>query len=183
MAFVRYTTMETANVETQPASVRSRNEFTRIVRRASYRLTLWKRHSVLASGLVVSACTDTSGPSAVVQLRTEIAPAVVAPGDTLMIRAILTNPTMRRLDVGAACGPPVLFEVRAGTGDAIYPIPLSATFTCERSDVHELEPGETDTVSTRWSVTAAVGQYAVRSGFRSESGLQRLTSPATLTIR
>lgn len=143
----------------------------------------WLRAGLLMVGFLASGCTESSGPSFAVGLRTEVTPRALARGDTLLLRAILTNPTARRLDVGASCGPPVLFEVRARTGEVIHPIPLSLTFTCDRIDVHELEPGETDTVLTRWRVSAAAGRYEVRSGFRGGSGLERVTSPATLTIR
>ena len=155
----------------------------RIICRAVGRATPWQRSGMIILGLLTTACIDASGPSSAVRLRTEFMPVIVAPGDTLVIRAVLTNPTARRLDVGVSCGPPALFEVRARTGEPIYPIPLNATFTCERSDLHDLEPGETDTVQVRWHVSAARGQYEVRSGFRGVRGLERLTSPATLTIR
>jgi len=152
-------------------------------RRAESRATRWPRSGVFAFGLLLGACTDASGPSSVINLRTEVTPATVTTGDTVVFRAILTNPGARNLETGSACGPPVLFEVRGSTGELIYPIPLDATFTCERRDVHELEPGESDTVVTRWRVTASAGGYSVRSGFRGDKGLERLTSPIALTIK
>ena len=141
--------------------------------------------SVFVFGLLLGACTDASGPSSVVNLRIEISPATVTMGDTVVFRAILTNPTARTLDMGSGsgCGPPVLFEVRGSTGELVNPIPPDAVFTCERRDYHDLEPSEIDTVITRWHVTAAAGAYSVRSGFRGETGLERLTSPIALTIR
>ena len=77
----------------------------------------------------------------------------------------------------------MLFEVRGSTGELVNPIPPDAVFTCERRDYHDLEPSEIDTVITRWPATAAAGAYSVRSGFRGERGLERLTSPIALTIR
>lgn len=142
-----------------------------------------QRSGAYVCGLLILACSDASGPTSVVTVRTEVTPATVAIGDTVVFRAILTNPSARRLDLGSVCGPPVLFEVRASTGDVTYPIPLDLTFTCERTDVHDLEPGESDTVSTRWRVSATAGQYSVRSGFRNGQRLQRLTNPIALTVR
>ena len=144
----------------------------------------WLRSSVLVVGLLTTGCTEASGPSFAVGLRTEVTPGAVASGDTVVLRAILTNPTTRRVDVKVSCGPPVLFEVRGRTGVPIYPISLDATFTCDRIDMHDLEPGETDTVQTRWHVNASAGRYEVRSGFRGVSGLERMATPAAvLTIR
>lgn len=157
--------------------------FPHTVRRIAKDATMWHRRGALLVGVLLTACTEASGPSFVVALRTELASTTVMRGDTLLIRAILVNPSSRRLDVGSSCGPPVLFELRPSAGDPIYPVPLDATFTCERVDVHELEPGETDTVSTLWRADAPAGRYTVRSGFRSAKGLERLTTPATLTIR
>lgn len=154
-----------------------------MARATDRRARLMRYSRVCIAGLLVGACTEASGPLDVVRLRTEISPAVVATGDTLAIRAILTNPTNRRLNLSVGCGPPVLFEVRTSGGDLISPIAPNLTFTCERIDAHDLEPGEVDTLSIRWRVSATAGQYEVRSGFQSVSGLQRLTSPVTLTIR
>jgi hypothetical protein len=157
--------------------------FVRIVRRGADCVTQWQRIGLFACGLLTTACAESSGPLSVVTLRTEIAPASVSQGDTVVMRAILTNPSTRQLDLASPCGPPVLFEVRSSSGDLIYPIPLNTAFTCERNDGHDLAPGEVDTVYARWRVTAAAGQYTVRSGFRSEANLRRLTSPIALTIR
>ncbi len=143
----------------------------------------WKRRGVLVIGLAIAACTESSAPFFAADLRTEVAPAVVTAGDTVVLRAIMTNPTARRLDVGGACGPPVFFEVNPSAGEPLYPIPLDLPFTCERNDLHDLEPGEVDTLTTRWRVPTAAGQYSVRSGFRTASGLERLTVPVSLTIR
>ncbi len=143
----------------------------------------WKRRGTLLIALGTAACTESSAPFFAADLRTEVAPAVVTAGDTVVLRAIMTNPTARRLDVGGACGPPVFFEVKPSAGDLLYPIPLDLTFTCERNDFHELEPGEVDTLLTRWRVPATVGQYSVRSGFRTANGLERLSAPVALNLR
>jgi len=132
-------------------------KFHRRFRRAESGAPRWPRSSVVVFGLLLGACSDASGPSSVANLRTEISSATVTMGDTVVLRAILTNPTARKLDMGSACGPPVLFEVRRSTGELISPIPLDAVFTCERRDYHDLEPSESDTVITRWPVTAAAG--------------------------
>lgn len=143
----------------------------------------WKRRGLLVVGLTLAACTEASAPFFKADLRTEVAPATVTAGDTVVLRAIMTNPTAQRLDVGGACGPPVFFEVNPSAGDPLYPIPLDLPFTCERNDLHDLEPGEVDTLTVRWRVPAAAGQYSVRSGFRTANGLERLSSPVALTVR
>lgn len=143
----------------------------------------WKRRGLLVVGLTIAACTESSAPFFSADLRTEVSPAIVTAGDTVVLRAIMSNPTSERLDVGGACGPPVFFEVNPSAGDPLYPVPLDLAFTCERNDFHDLEPGEVDTLTTRWRVPAAAGQYSVRSGFRTASGLERLTSSVALTVR
>jgi len=160
-------------------------KFDRRFRRTESGAPRWPRSSIFVFGLLIGACTDASGPSSVVNLRTEISSATVTMGDTVVFRAILTNPTARTLDMGSGsgCGPPVLFEVRGSTGELINQIPLDSVFTCERRDFHDLEPSEIDTVITRWPVTASAGSYSVRSGFRGKRGLERLTRPIALTIR
>ena len=133
--------------------------------------------------LCLSACTESTDPWSSVGLRTEVAEATASAGDIVLIRAILTNPTTRQISINSQCGPPVLFELRTGSGSSIYPVPLDASFTCELTDVHILEPGETDTVAVRWRVAAATGVYEVRSGFVRTGGLQRLSAPVALVIR
>lgn len=133
--------------------------------------------------MLLAACSAPAGPFPDVQLHTEVTPSSLASGDTATIRAVLHNPTTSAIEVGVLCGPPVLFEIRGPSSDApIYPIPLDATFLCPGVDYHVLAPGETDTVSTRWKA-AVPGTFTIRSGFRTEAGLQRLTSPVTLTVR
>lgn len=133
--------------------------------------------------VLLGACAAPAGPFPGVQLETEVTPNAAAGGDTVTIRAILHNPTERKVEVGGACGPPVLFEIRRSpSGAPIYPIPLEAAFLCPGEDYHVLDPGETDTVAISWR-TPGPGKFAVRSGFRSGSGLQRLTGPAILTVQ
>jgi hypothetical protein len=124
-----------------------------------------------------------TSPSPIVELRTQVAQATASAGDTVVVRAILTNPSTRQTYTSAGCGPPVRIETRAGSGSAIYPIPIEATFTCQLTDISTLEPGETDTLVVRWRVAAEVGEYGVRSGFLGSNGLLRLTAPVALSIR
>lgn len=129
--------------------------------------------------LALPGCRDATAAEERVTLRTEVVPATAAVGDTVLLRAILHNPTSRRAEF-ALCGPPVLFEVRTPAAAIVYPIPLDAAFACPGLDVHLLEPGERDTVSVRWRVTGDAGLYAVRSGFREGAGLARRSAPASL---
>lgn len=133
--------------------------------------------------IFLAACSAPAGPFPDVQLRTEVTPGSLASGDTAIIRAVLHNPTASTIEVGVHCGPPVLWEIRGPASDApIYPIPLGAAFLCPGLDHHVLTPGETDTVSTQWQA-AEPGTFTIRSGFRTATGLQRLTSPVTLTVK
>jgi hypothetical protein len=145
------------------------------------RFTTWPCFALVV-GLTVSACSETNAPYAGVGLRTEVAPATVLSGDTVVIRAVLTNPTARHVKF-SDCGPPVLAQVIGIRGDTVLSAPPNLTYTCERRDVHQLEPGEVDTLVARWRVSVPSGQYRVQSGFRRGEVLERLTSPVTLTVR
>jgi hypothetical protein len=140
----------------------------------------------LAASLLVvfvTSCGEPNEPFAGVELRTQVVPATAWTGDTVVLRAILTNRSTRQAYTSAGCGPPVRIEIRAGSGSAIYPIPIDATFTCQLTDISILEPGETDTLVVPWRVAATVGEYGVRSGFLGSNGLLRLTAPVALSIR
>src|SRR5687768_15934445 len=116
---------------------------------------------------MIAGCGSSVDPFPGIELRTEVSPAVVAVGDTVTIRAILRNLTSEDIETGRACGPPVLFELRHESGDVVHPIALDGAFTCPGLDYHQLEPFETDTVVTRWRVNLRLGQWSVRSGYRS----------------
>lgn len=144
---------------------------------------LARRLPTVASLAFIASCSEPTGPFPAVQLRTEVAPHIISLGESAAMLAILHNPTSQRVEVNTACGPPVLFEVHTPTAEGpVYPIPLDAAWLCDGADYHVLEPGETDTVSTSWRPVAA-GSFAVRSGFRAGGHLERLTRPATLSVR
>jgi hypothetical protein len=145
------------------------------------RFTFWPC-CVLLVVLTVDGCSDANAPYAGVELQTEVVPATVSSGDTVLIRAVLTNPTARRVNF-SDCGPPVLAQVTGTRGDMVLLVPPNLAFTCERRDVHELERGEVDTVVALWRVAEPSGQYRVQSGFRRGEVLERLTSPVTVTVR
>jgi hypothetical protein len=86
------------------------------------------------------------------------------------------------INVGTACGPPVLFELRNPQGDVIYPIPLDGASTCEGSDYHVLDAFETDTVIVRWRANLGSGSWTVRSGFRNGVNLERLSPAVTIIV-
>lgn len=132
---------------------------------------------------VIVACGGTLEPFQSIELRTEVAPAAVAVGDTVTLRAIMRNPSNTAIETGLACGPPVLFEIRHAAGDLVHPIPLDGVFTCPFLDYHLLEPHETDTVTIRWRVDLRSGDWSVRSGFRRAAGLEDLTHPARLRVK
>jgi hypothetical protein len=142
--------------------------------------------AIVAIGFVpmglVAACNSTD-PFQGIELRTEVSPAVVAVGDTVTFRAIMRNRTSDDVDPGSACGPPLLFELRDASNAVIHPIPLDIGFTCELADYHRLEPHETDSVVRRWRVDLSLGEWSVRSGFRSGAGLTRLSPAVTLMVQ
>lgn len=138
---------------------------------------------VASLALSLTACEESNAPGYVVGLRTTLSRREAAPGDTVIIHAILTNGSDKTLKVGTSCGPPVLAEIRQGSAAPLYPVPLDAVFICPLLDVHTLDAGETDTVSIPWRVSVPAGSYTVRSGFRGTAGLERLTAPATLVVR
>jgi hypothetical protein len=136
---------------------------------------------ILALGV---SCSDSLTPFPEVSLRTEAAPSILSNGDELTMRSILQNHTGETVEVGAACGPPTLFELRPSSGDVVHPIPLDGAFTCPHLDYHTLQPFETDTVTIRWRVTGLdAGQWQLRSGFRRGLGLERLTEPVVITVQ
>ena len=134
------------------------------------------------AALTLVACSRSLAPYDVIELRTEVAPAAFAVGDTVMIRAIMRNPTSTVIEPGRACGPPVLFEFRNGSGAVVHPIALDGIFTCPGLDYHVLEPFETDTVVVRWRVELTPGPWSVRSGFRAGSKLDRLSPPVGVVV-
>lgn len=142
------------------------------------------RKAVIAGAFiaVVMSCRGSLDPLKDIELRTEVAPAVVSVGDTVTIRAILRNTTSKVIEPGLACGPPVLFELRGTGGDVVHPIRLDGAFACPFLDYHRLEPFETDTVVTRWRVGLSRGDWSVRSGFRSGAKLERLSPAVSLTV-
>jgi hypothetical protein len=135
-----------------------------------------------AALLTALACSHPGSPRDAVLLRTEVAPGVAAPGDTVLLRAILKNPTARTIELGGACGPPALFEVRRPDGLVVHPLPLGGFYTCPALDSHRLEPGEQDTVATWWRVPPGAGEYAVRSGFRAGTRLVDRSRPVPLRV-
>ena len=144
-----------------------------------------RRHrwtALIALVAVVAACEASLGPGDL-ELRTEVAPTLVAAGDTVTLRAIMHNTGSESIQPGAGCGPPALFELRHGVTEVVHPIPLDGAFTCPFLDFHQLDPGETDTVRFRWRVEVHSGTWSVRSGFRSGVRLVRLTPPVSLTVR
>ena len=143
------------------------------------------RLAALAACAVVGtllSCTSVVDPHRAIELRTEIAPALVSVGDTVTIRAILRNPTSRSIEAGRACGPPVLFELRNRGGEIVHPIPLDGASICPYLDYHLIEPGETDTVLTRWRVELTSGEWSVRGGFRNGHTLAPLSPAVSLTV-
>ncbi len=133
--------------------------------------------------LAAAACSRSVAPHEALDLRTAVIPTAAALGDTVTLLAIITNPTHRTVEAGRACGPPALFEFRNQAGGLIHPIPLDGIFTCPGLDYHVLEPFETDTVMVRWRITLTPGAWSARSGFRSATGLVRLSDPVSLSIR
>jgi hypothetical protein len=139
----------------------------------------------IASALIglVLACENALVPSEVIELSTEVTPSVLAAGDTVILRAIMRNPTSEAIETGLSCGPPVLFELRGDGGEVVHPLSLDGVWTCPLLDYHLLEPHETDTVVARWRVELNPAQWAVRSGFRNGARLERLSRPVNLTVR
>lgn len=138
---------------------------------------------MLAAGLGSAACAGGTAPAPGVRLRAEALSPSPRIGETVRLLGILTNETAERVDLNAACGPPVLFEVTTPAGARVYPVPLDGAFECPLLDVHELEPGETDTVAVAWRAPAAVGRYAIRAGFRAGSRLEGLTAPRVVDVQ
>jgi hypothetical protein len=138
-----------------------------------------------AIGLAIAlvACSGSLDPRGSVVLRSEVSPGIVSVGDTVTLRAIMHNVSDRVVDVNTACGPPVLFELRRGTGEVVHPISPVGVFTCEGRDYHVLEPFEVDTVLIRWRVNLTSGAWDVRSGFRNGPELARLSAATPLTVQ
>ena len=142
----------------------------------------FSRPFVVVAALAIGACARSLAPYDAVELRTEVAPTTFAVGDTVVIRAIMRNPTSTVVEPGRACGPPALFEFRNGSGAVVHPIALDGAFTCPGLDYHVLEPFETDTVLVRWRVELTPGPWSVRSGFRAGVKLDRLSPPVDVVV-
>ena len=117
-------------------------------------------------------------------------PTLVHAGDTLELIVTLHNPTATTVDMGmGGCGPSLLFEVTPPSGPRLHPIPLdlppNAAWTCDRRDIHDIEPGETDSLTIRWPAPAAAGRYQVWAGVRmpASPGLQRITPIDEFEVR
>ncbi len=105
---------------------------------------IWKALTAVALTSTTLGCAGSLEPYETIELLTEVAPAIVSVGDTVVIRAIMRNPTNAVIEAGPACGPPVLFQFRDDRGQVVYPIPLNGAFMCPGLDYHVLEPYETD---------------------------------------
>jgi hypothetical protein len=119
-----------------------------------------------------------------VRLSTEVAPAIVAVGDSLTLRVIMENTTSSGIEPGPpGCGPPVAFELRSSSGDVVYPIPLTGVYTCARYDYHDLDPFEIDTLVMRRRLDLQPGAWSVRGGFRDGRTIRQLTAPVHFTVQ
>ena len=154
------------------------------------------RHFVLLTAIAGAACTRGTEPNPLsdearrrapnvgqLQIALGTLPPSVAAGDVVRLVAVAHNPTDATVDIGYQCGPPLAFEVTAPSGARLHPIPLDIPYTCERLDVHDVEPGETDSVAVDWTVPAATGRYQVRAGVRVHSALEWLTAARALVVR
>jgi hypothetical protein len=117
------------------------------------------------------------------QLALGALPPSLGAGEAVRLVATVHNPTDATVDLGQECGVPLAFEVTAPSGARIYPIPLGGPFTCERLDLHDIEPGETDAVTFEWSVPRATGRYRVRAGVRMLGRLERRTAAREFEVR
>lgn len=52
----------------------------------------------------VFACSDSTGPEAVAELRIKVEPSVIAPGDTFVLTVAVINPTPRPMRLLSGCG-------------------------------------------------------------------------------
>ena len=157
-------------------------------------MTLTRRLVLLTVVASAAACTGGTAPDPLsdearrapsvgpLQIALGALPPSVRAGDAVLLVATAHNPTDTTVVLGRQCGPPLAFEVTAPSGQRLYPIRLDVPYTCERLDVPDVEPGETDTVTVAWPVPAA-GRYRVRAGVRVRAELESLTAARELEVR
>jgi hypothetical protein len=133
-----------------------------------------------------AACTGTvaapagdDGIGGDVRTVVHVRPQQAAPGEPVTLLAIATN--VGRDTALQGCGQGLGFQVTAPDGRRHDP--SAGPSICPLFDSNVLTPGETDTVTFRWSAPAVRGAYRVRAGVRSDGGLRALSAPEALDVR
>ena len=115
-----------------------------------------------------------------------IAPAVVEPGDSVLLVATARNAMRQRLQIGVQCGPAMDVLIVTPTREvrsALSDVTNGGYFTCELSPYHFVEPDSSRVVQLRWVAPAVRGEYTVTAGLRRADGLGNPSQVMRLTVR
>jgi len=131
-----------------------------------------------------SGFTGETVPGVSVALTAE--PTSVNRGDTIYFRALATNHTSERIQIGGACGPPMDValtgdggQTRSALVDIAGP---NGAFTCELAPHHHVEPNSTREQILKWPAVAR-GEYRAVAGLRRSEGLGNPSSPLRIVVR
>ena len=151
---------------------------------------------VVLIGYVLAACSkDPVAPSSSVKLTSEVVPGitlaltaepgVIRRGDTIHFRAVATNSTMSRVQIGMQCGPAldVVLTARGGqTRSALMDfVGAYNAFTCELGPDHFLEANTSRVILLKWPAPLK-GSYRAAAGLRRADGIGNLSAPIPIVV-
>jgi hypothetical protein len=108
-----------------------------------------------------TACSGATDIESQLELGLSLDRTSAAVGDTVVFTATAYNPTRERIQVGLECGPPldVVLTTPSGTVVSLLTSVHGGAFTCELTEAHFADPGETERVVVAWPVVGETGVY------------------------